>query len=129
MLIGQSLLAHGLFAMMLMFLAFTNEVWIAPAERHLLGYITYALRLFGETPETTLAVLLLSAVTTIWLCMPWVRDEYEKKKKPFLTPGQRVIAVSVVSVWGITMIATPTVAESRSPNIPLKTPRRLTLRY
>jgi hypothetical protein len=128
-LIGQSLLAQALFALILSILAFSNHVQMEPAERHFFGYLNYALHLFGETKETTLVVLLLSAATTVWFFLPWVQAEFELSKKPFLTPGQRVIAATVVSVWCLTMIATPTRPESRSPNIPLKTPRRLTLRY
>jgi len=128
-LIVLSLLAHGLFAMMLMSLAFSNQVPLAPSERHLFGYITHAVSLFGDTPGATLSILLLSGFTAVWLCLPWVRDEFEKQKHVDLTPGQRVIAASVVILWSVTMVATPTVLESRSPNLPLRTPRRLTLRY
>ena len=128
-LIGLSLLAPGLFALMLIALAYSNEVWIRPSDRHLFGYIDTALRLFSDSPSTTIGVLVLAAATAIWLCIPIVRDEYIKKKKPFLTPGQRVIAASIISIWGITMIATPTTVENRTPNIPLKAQRRLTLRY
>ena len=46
--------------MILSILAFSNHVQMVPAERHFFGYLNYALHLFGETPKTTLAVLLLS---------------------------------------------------------------------
>ena len=128
-LIGLSLLAHGLFALMLIVLAYSNEHWIPPSDQHLVGYFGTALRLFSDSPSTTIGILFLSAITATWLCIPTVRDEYIKKKKPFLTPAQRVIAATVISVWGITMIATPTIVESRTPNIPLKAPRRISLRF
>jgi len=128
-LVAQSLLAYVLFALMFATLAFSHTLWLAPAEHHLTGYLQGALRLFGETPEATLGVLVLSALTAIWFCLPWTRREYENRKKPFLTPGQKVIAISVLSAWGLTMISTPAPAERRSPDVPLKTPRRLTLRY
>lgn len=128
-LIGQSLLALVMFMMIMYMLAFSHQVSVDPAQRHFLGYLNYSLHLFGETPQTTLAVLLLSAATAIWFGIPLVRAEYEQCKKPFLTPGQRVIAAAMISLWGITMIATPTRSENRSPDMPLKTPRRLTLRY
>ena len=66
---------------------------------------------------------------TFWFCSPWVHAEYEERKKLYLTPGQRFIAVSVLSLWGLTMMATPTLLESREGDVPLRTPRRLTLRY
>jgi hypothetical protein len=128
-LIGLSLLAQALFGVILAILIFSHHVWIDPAERHFFGYVKYALRLFGETPETTLTLLLLSAATAIWLFMPWARAEYIQRKKRYLTPGQRVIAVSIVALWGLTMIATPTPPEIRFPDTPLKTPRRLSMRY
>ncbi len=128
-LISQSLLAQALFALILSIVSFTNRVRVMPSERNIIGYFVHALRLFGERPEITLAVLILAVATSIWFCMPWVRAEYDQRKKPLLTPGQRVIAITVVSLWCVTMVATPTLPESRSPHTPLKTPRRLTLRY
>jgi hypothetical protein len=128
-LIGQSLLAQALFAIMLSTLACSHPAWIDPTERHFLGYVRHTLHLFGETRATTMGILLLSAASSVWFCMPWVRREFESRKKPFLTPGQRLIAVTVVSVWCVTMVASPTRPESRSPDMPLKAARRLTLRY
>ena len=128
-LIGLSLLAHAIFALMMVDLAYSNEVAIPLSDRHIFGYFDAALRLFSDTPTTTIGVLILSAFTAIWLCIPIVRDEYTKKKKPFLTPGQRIIAATVISIWGITMIATPTIVESNTPNIPLKATRRISLRF
>lgn len=124
-----SLLAQALFGIMLVMLMVTDRVYVAPGDRHLWGYLLYTIRLFAETPSTTLAILLLSATTSIWFTMPWVRKDYEVGKKVVLTPGQRIIAASVVAFWGLTMSVTPTVLESRSTYIPLKAPRRLSMRY
>ena len=128
-LIGLSMLAQALFSLMVTLLIFSHHQRVFPTEQHLFSCVRYALHLYGETQESAIGVLILSAVTAGWFCMPHVRSEYLQRKKPYLTPGQRIIAVSVVSIWGLTMMATPTLPESRSPDLPFKTPRRLSTRY
>jgi hypothetical protein len=128
-LIVLSILAQALFVVMLSILLYSNHVRPEPADHHLSGCLHDAIHLFSETPDTTVAVLVLSFVTFVWFCMPWVRTEYVHQKKNYLSPGQRVIALSVVTLWGLTMIASPTPPETNAPNTPLKTPRRLTMRY
>ena len=114
-LIGLSLLAFGLFCSILFALIFSQSAIVPVTDRNFAGYILWALRLFGESPEITLGVLLLSAATGLWFSMPWVKNEFELRKRRMLTPAQRTIALSVVTVWILTMMATPTPPESRSP--------------
>lgn len=128
-LMAQSVLAHLLFGIMVVFLACSRERVAGPVDHNLFGYINYALQLFGETPETTLSILLLAALTAVWLSMPCVRDDFESQKKAFLSPGQQIIAAAVIGMWGLTMATSPTVQETRMPNLPFKTPRRVTMRY
>jgi len=126
--IGLSLIALLMFGCILSILAFSHVV-LEFATGSLLDCLRFGLIEFGESPDTALAVLLISLISTVWLYTPWVRAEYETRKQSYLTPGQRAIAFTVVSLWTVTMLNSPTLPERGASNLPFRTPRRLTLRY
>jgi hypothetical protein len=127
--LGLSLLAQTMFLTILGLLMFSHEAPGISGDKSLFDCLRFGLYEFGESPDAALTVLLLSAASAIWFCTPWARAEYETRKQPYLSPGQRAIAFTVVSLWTITMINSPTVLERRAPNLPFRTPRRLTMRY
>lgn len=128
-LLSLSFLALALFIWMLGTLVFAQRAGIPSGDRNLAGCFDYALRLYAETPGTTIATLLLSLLTAFWFFLPFVRSEFDQGKKVVLTSGQRLIAACLVVFWCLTMLATPSSEETRSNVVPLKTTRRLTTRY
>ncbi|HLJ57896.1 MAG TPA: hypothetical protein VKT77_22855 [Chthonomonadaceae bacterium] len=124
-----SALAIALFAIMAVWIACSDQGLPGAADRDLQGFLLYALNHFSVTPGSALWILVLSATTLIWLCLPWVREEFASMKDPSLTPGHLLIAGWIVVFWGATMIATPAQDERSGPQGLLRAGRRLTLRY
>ena len=124
-----SFLALSLFVWMLGTLFFAGRSLIAPAERNLSGYLSYAVNLFAETPLITIATLILSGITALWFLLPAGRSEFNQGKKVVLTSGQRLIAGLIVILWCLGMMLTPAAVEKKSQPTPIKASRRLTTRY
>ncbi len=59
---------------------------------------------FGGQPQIAFAILILSAMTTFWMCLPNVRTEYERGKNAKIAIAQRAIAMTIVGCWGITFL-------------------------
>jgi len=78
---------------------------------------------FKDQPQIAFAILILSAMTTFWMCLPNVRTEYERGKNAKIAIAQRAIAMTIVGCWGITfLLPTGMPAEQSIKSRPNKNP-------
>lgn len=118
-----------LFIVVLTAISSTHQFYVLPEERTLYGYLHYALHFFSHRSVTSVLLLTLSGLTCLWFWLPPVRKEYEKGKRATLALGQKVIALSLVFTWALTMLYTPTTAEQTGKFRPLRSARRITMRF
>ena len=87
------------------------------------------LELFTEAPTMSFVILCLAGLTAAWLLMPQVRFEFEKGKSKVVSMAQSVIALTLIAVWGVSMILNPPVLAVYHRSGIVKTGRSLTMRF
>jgi hypothetical protein len=68
---------------------------------------------FYDSPATVGVLIMFAVANGLWLRRPTVVAEFEHNKRPTLAIAQRVIATSLVGCWGVIMVASTNLPNSR----------------